>query len=196
MRPGSRSSSREHGDLPDVGRPDWYAGLEVIFGIQLCNGSKRRKPRWLAACHRGSAMEGVAPSEMPRLLVSCVRIASPDLEGLPCPPLIPRSSELRGSLPLKGDATALSPQQSGLERTYFTVSGDLRREGRGHGEEDIWKAWVGDHRLDGCRGDCGEPFGCGCLEDAAAFGQHARCGSGSGSSGPGVGVRFRQLGRS
>ena len=43
--------------------------------------------------------------------------------------LIPRSSELRGSLPLKGDATPVRPAQSGLEDP-LQVRGDMRREGR------------------------------------------------------------------
>ena len=145
---------------------------------------KKKKPRWLAACRRGFAMEGVAPSEMPRLLLSCMRTS-----------LIPRSSELHRSLPLKGDATPVRPAQSGLEEPTSGTWGYAAR-GKGHGEEDIWKAWVGDHRLDDCRGDRGEPFDCGCSEDAPAVGQRARCGSGSGSSGSGVGARSCQLGRS
>jgi len=68
----------------------------------------------------------------------------------------------------------------------------MRREGKGHGEEEIWKAWVGDHRLDGCCGDRREPIDCGgCYGEATAFGQRARSGSGSG-----VWDRLRQLGRS
>ena len=43
--------------------------------------------------------------------------------------LIPRSSELRGSLPLKGDASHCRPSQSGLEDP-LQVRGDMRREGR------------------------------------------------------------------
>ena len=43
--------------------------------------------------------------------------------------LIPRSSELRGSLPLKGDASHWRPSQSGLEDP-LQVRGDMRREGR------------------------------------------------------------------
>jgi hypothetical protein len=69
-------------------------------------------------------------------------------------------------------------------------------EGKGHGEEEVWKAWVGDHRLDGCRGDCGEPFDGGCLDEVTAFGQLDRSGSIAGDRGPAGGVRFRQLGRS
>jgi hypothetical protein len=106
---------------------------------------------------------------------------SPRFECMPRSSLIPRSSESRRSLPLKGDAMAFRPTQSGLGRTYFTARGDLRREGKGHGEEDIWKAWVGDHRLDGCRGDCGEPFDCGCLDDVASFCQRGGSGSCTGA---------------
>ena len=43
--------------------------------------------------------------------------------------LIPRSSELRGFLPLKGDASHRRLSQSGLEDP-LQVRGDMRREGR------------------------------------------------------------------
>jgi hypothetical protein len=103
--------------------------------------------------------------------------------------LIPRSSELRRSLPLKGDATPVRPTQSGLEGSTSRTWRHAAR-GKGHGEEDIWKAWLGDHRLGGCRGDRGQPIDCGgCLGEASAFGQR-------GCSGSGPGVRLRQLGRS
>jgi len=45
--------------------------------------------------------------------------------------LIPRSSESRRSLPLKGDATLIRPTQSGFERTYSTyveICGERERD--------------------------------------------------------------------
>jgi hypothetical protein len=45
--------------------------------------------------------------------------------------LIPRSSELRRSLPLKGDATLIRPTQSGFGRTYSTyveICGERERD--------------------------------------------------------------------
>src|SRR2546426_8370981 len=92
---------------------------------------KRRKPRWLAACHRGSAMEGAEPSEMPRLLLSCVRDTVNRLVCVPRSSFIPRSSESRRSLPLKGDATPFRPTQSALGRTHSThveICGERERD--------------------------------------------------------------------
>lgn len=115
--------------------------------------NQKRKPRRLAACRRGCAMEGAASSEMPSHAVSCTERRIPELRADSSTRTIPRRREPTRPLPLMGEATGATRSHSALGWTIcgarvrtFAQEGKGKWRNRSFGSEGLrsscsWCSW-------------------------------------------------------